>query len=266
MSVNPTGKKDPGSEDLVFGKNAVKAVLDSLPEHCSVVLVSERMATNEREQFLETCRRAGVRWHLVPPSRIDRICPGDRHQGIAARMLPVALTDLESFLKGLDPAGGPSLIVLLDHVQDPQNLGAIARSAEIFGADGMVIPRRRSVLPTSTVMRTSSGAIARVPVVGVVNVVRTLEDLKGNGFWVVGLDHRKGSVLWECDLPERMVLVVGSEDRGMSRLTSETCDLLTRVPMKGRTGSLNASTAAAIGMYEWMRSFTAGCVVQSVKE
>ena len=265
MSVNPTGK-DPGSEDLVFGKNAVKAVLDSLPEHCSVVLVSEKMATNEREQFLETCKRAGVRWQLVHPSRIDRICPGGRHQGIIAKMLPVALTDLESFLKGLDPVGCPSLIVLVDHLQDPQNLGAIARSAEVFGADGMIVPRRRSVLPTSTVMRTSSGAIARVPVVGVVNVVRALEEFKGNGFWVVGLDHSKGKTLWECGLPERMVLVVGSEDRGMSRLTSETCDLLVKVPMKGRTGSLNASTAAAIGMYEWMRSLKAGSVGQPGKE
>lgn len=195
---------------------------------------------------------------MVKAAVIEKACPGVRHQGILAKVLPVELMDQASFVKDLVAEGGPTLIIFVDHVQDPQNLGALARSAEVFGAAGIVIPKRRSALPTSTVMRTSSGAIARVPVVGVVNAVRALREFKERGFWTVGLDHRAKGALWESEIPGKTVLVVGGEDRGISRLVGENCDFLVRIPMVGRTGSLNAATAGAIGMYEWRRTVSAG--------
>lgn len=240
--------------DLVFGKNAVRAIIESLPGNCSMVFLSEKFPPNERERFIGTCKKAGIGWQVVRAAVIDKVCPGVRHQGVVARVLSVELMDQASFFKNLAITAGPTLVIFVDHVQDPQNLGALARSAEVFGAAGIVIPKRRSALPTSTVMRTSSGAIARVPVVGVVNAVRALREFKEKGFWTVGLDHRAEGVLWECEIPEKTVLVVGSEDRGISRLVRENCDFLVKIPMVGRTGSLNAATAGAIGMYEWNRT------------
>ena len=236
MMINSedSGKR---SEDLVFGKNAVKAALEALPERCSMILLSDKIPANERDELIGICKRSGIRWQLVKAAVIERLCPGVRHQGIVAKVFPVVLTDLEDFFEGLAAAGGPALIILADHVQDPQNLGALARSSEVFGAAGVVIPKRRSALPTSTVMRTSAGAMARIPVVGVVNVVRTLGEFKKKGFWIMGLDHHAETILWECEMPEKAVLVVGSEDRGITRLARENCDFLARIPMRGRPPS-----------------------------
>lgn len=257
MTTNPADSGKTG-EDLVFGKNAVKSALETLPERCSMILLSDKIPASERDDLIAACKKSGVRWQSVKAAVVERLCPGVRHQGVVAKVLPVVLTDLDDFFEGLAAAGGPALIIFADHVQDPQNLGALARSSEVFGAAGIVIPKRRSVLPTSTVMRTSSGAIARIPVVGIVNAARALREFKEKGFWIMGLDHCAEDILWECEIPEKAVLVVGSEGRGISRLTRENCDFLVRIPMRGRTGSLNAATAGAIGMYEWFRTLSKG--------
>ena len=255
MMINSedSGKR---SEDLVFGKNAVKAALEALPERCSMILLSDKIPANERDELIGICKRSGVRWQSVKAAVVERLCPGVRHQGVVAKVLPLKLTDLDDFFDGLAAAGGPALIIFADHVQDSQNLGALARSSEAFGATGIVIPKRRSALPTSTVMRTSAGAIARIPVVGVVNASRALKEFKEKGFWIMGLDHGAEKILWECEFPEKVVLVIGSEGCGISRLTRENCDFLVRIPMKGHTGSLNAAAAGAIGMYEWFRTLS----------
>ena len=245
----PTGKE----EDNVYGRNAVLSALGSAPQLCSRVMISERLKGMERDKMIDLCRGSGIPWQIVKPSLLDRLCPGGRHQGVAVKMMPVGVVDIGSLPTQVTNHGGHSLLILLDHIQDPQNLGAIARSAEVFGADAIVIPKRRSALPTSTVMKTSAGAIARVPVAGVVNVARALKDLKEMGYWAVGLHHGADEELGNRDLPGRTVLVVGGEGSGLSRLAAASCDFLLRIPMKGSTGSLNAASAAAIGMYEWRR-------------
>ncbi|MDO9508111.1 MAG: 23S rRNA (guanosine(2251)-2'-O)-methyltransferase RlmB [Thermovirgaceae bacterium] len=252
MKERPTDTPE-GDNDLCFGKNSVRSALTSSPELCSKVLVAESLGGRERSELLDLCREAGIPWQSVRAAFLDNLCPGGRHQGVAAKMSPVRIRNFEDISGVLSKEKGPGLLLLLDHVQDPQNLGAIARSAEVFGAAALIVPKRRSALPTATVMRTSAGAIARIPVIGVVNVARTLKDLKELNYWIVGLHHEAPDKLGDRPMPERAVLVTGSEDKGLSRLTAKSCDLLLRIPMQGITGSLNAATAAAIGMYEWRR-------------
>lgn len=252
MREHPADTKDE-EKDLCFGRNSVRAALTSSPEHCTKVLLSESLTGREKNELLAFCRDAGIQWQLVKPSLLDNLCPGVRHQGVAVRMSPVRIRDFDEFADDLSRVKGAAMLLLLDHIQDPQNLGAVSRSAEVFGASSLIIPKRRSALPTSVVMRTSAGAIARLPVVGVVNIARTLLALKKMDYWIAGLHHEASDMLGVRSMPERVVLVVGSEDKGLSRLTAKSCDFLLRIPMHGETGSLNAATAAAIGMYEWRR-------------
>jgi len=240
-------------KDICFGRNSVRSALTSSPELCTKVLLSESLTGRERSELLLICKDAGTQWQLVKPSLLDNLCPGGRHQGVAVRMSPVRIRDFDEFSGIFSSTKGPALVLMLDHIQDPQNLGAVARSAEVFGASALIVPKRRSALPTSVVMRTSAGAIARVPVIGVVNIARTLAALKEMRYWVAGLHHEAPDMLGEKPMPERAVLVIGGEDKGLARLTIKSCDLLLRIPMSGLTGSLNAATAAAIGMYEWRR-------------
>ena len=147
-----------------------------------------------------------------------------------------------------------ALIVVLDHIEDPHNLGAIIRSAEAGGASGVISAKRRSALPTDTVIKTSAGASLRLPLVQVANITRTIEQLKAANFWTVGLDAKAQSSIWSEPLPERTALVVGAEGEGLSRLVAETCDMLRKIPINQEgVSSLNASVAAALGIFEWAR-------------
>ncbi|HDQ93294.1 MAG TPA: 23S rRNA (guanosine(2251)-2'-O)-methyltransferase RlmB [Synergistetes bacterium] len=241
-------------EDICFGRNSVRSAIASTPKLCSRVMISESLSGKEKQETTNLCRDAGVAWQMVKPALLDALVTGGRHQGFVVRLSSVPLLEIEDLESRRETFPGPDLLLVLDHLQDPQNLGAVARSAEVFGAGAIIIPRRRSALPTSTVMRTSAGAIARIPVAGVVNITRTLEMIKKWGYWIVGLHHESRQILGKTPLPERTVLVVGGEDSGISRLATRSCDHLLRIPMVGITGSLNSATAAAIGMYEWRRA------------
>jgi 23S rRNA (guanosine2251-2'-O)-methyltransferase len=145
------------------------------------------------------------------------------------------------------------MAVLLDHVQDPGNLGAMIRSAEAASAVFAALPMRRSSLPGGTVAKTSAGASLRLPLVSVGNVANAVRDIKDFGLWAIGLDEHAGSSIYDSPLPARCLFVVGSEGRGMSRTAASACDEMLRIPMEGRTGSLNASVALSICMFEWYR-------------
>jgi 23S rRNA (guanosine2251-2'-O)-methyltransferase len=216
------------------------------------------IANNVRPPFLDElvdAARAGkVVYQMAAPEAVDALCPGVRHQGVACRVTEAKLVELESFLKNL-PKDNPALIVVLDHIEDPHNLGAVVRSAEAAGAAAVVFPKRRSALPGGTVVKVSAGAALRVPMISVVNIARSVEQLKEAGFWAAGLENGAEASLWRKseDLQSRTALVVGSEDEGISRLVGESCDQLFRIPIQGGVGSLNASVAAALGMFEWSR-------------
>ena len=244
----------PAADDLCWGRNPVLTLLRRRPELCRRVEMMTGIQEDFRASVAELCVGAHVPVEYCDRETLDRLTGGAVHQGVAAKMLPIPPADLDDVVDGLD-AKAPALIVLLDHCQDPHNLGAVIRTAEIAGAVCVVCQKDRSATVNGTVVKTSAGAAFRLPVAQVVNVNRALKSLKEKNFWVVGLDHRTDETIWNSPLPERLVLVAGSEGDGISALTAKNCDKLVKFPMAGRTGSLNASVAAALGMFEWVRLY-----------
>jgi 23S rRNA (guanosine2251-2'-O)-methyltransferase len=206
------------------------------------VVVSERA-----DQLATDASAAGVPVRHAPRTELDRLARGVLHQGVVAVAPPfpyVLLADLHD----------ADLVVVLDGVTDPQNLGAIARSAELAGAGGLVLRERRSAHVTPASEKASAGALSWLPVALVPNVARTLGDLQAGGLWTVGLDAGAPGDLWSSPLLDgRVALVVGAEGAGLSRLVAQRVDALVAVPTRGRIGSLNASAAAAIALFEILR-------------
>ncbi len=190
----------------------------------------------------------------MPRAFLDKECTSAGHQGIAARIAPVDLLRIEDLERGPRETHGPVLYLLLDRIKDPGNFGAAIRSAEIFGASGILFPKWRSALPTGTVLKTSSGAAGRLPLYGINSVSDAISRLKASRIWVFGLDHHAAVRLDGARLPERLALVAGSEEKGLTNPVRKACDETIKIPMRGTTGSLNVATAAAIGMYEWLRT------------
>mgnify|MGYP000337704481 CR=1 FL=1 len=172
---------------------------------------------------------------------------------LLAYVSPVAYVEVEDILKAAEAKGEAPFLLLLDELEDPHNLGALLRTADATGIHGVLIPKRRSVPLTATVAKTSAGAIEYVPVARIGNIAQTIKKLKDKGFWVAGADMDGSQNYYEADLTGPLVLVVGSEGKGMGRLTKEQCDFIVRMPMVGRINSLNASVAGSILMYEAMR-------------
>ena len=186
----------------------------------------------------------------VERDRLDERAQGLVHQGVVALAPPFAYADLDTVVE----AAERPLLVALDQVTDPHNLGSIARTAEAVGAHGLVLPARRTSPVTPAAEKAAAGALAHLPVVQVTNLVRTLRVLGERGVWSVGLDAEAELDLADSRLlGESLVLVVGAEGRGLARLTAEACDQLVRLPMRGRVGSLNASVAAGVALFEILR-------------
>jgi 23S rRNA (guanosine2251-2'-O)-methyltransferase len=227
------------------------------PGRCLKVVIANNVRPPFLDELTDAARAGKVVYQMTAPEALDTLCPGVRHQGVACRVTEAKLLELEPFLEGLPKEQGqkkPALIVVLDHIEDPHNLGAVVRSAEAVGAAAVLYPKRRSALPGGTVMKVSAGAAMRVPMIPVVNIARSIEQLKEAGFWTVGLENEVGSSFWdEANLPSRTAFVIGAEGEGLSRLVGEKCDQLLRIPIRGGVGSLNASVAAALAMFEWSR-------------
>jgi 23S rRNA (guanosine2251-2'-O)-methyltransferase len=247
----------PADDDLCWGRNPVLTLLRNRPELCRRVSLMAGVQDDFRDTISKLCAPHHIPLEFCDRAALDQMTGGAVHQGIAAKMLPLPPCDLDEIVERLDPSA-PALIVLLDHCQDPRNLGAVIRTAEIAGAACVVCQNDRSARVNGTVVKTSAGAAFRLPVAQVVNVSRAIERLKKKNFWVIGLDHRTDETVWSTPLPDRLVLVVGSEGEGISPLTVKNCDKLVKFPMAGRTGNLNASVAAALGMFEWVRLYGCG--------
>lgn len=247
------GSLSPEGEDFCWGRHPVLTLLEETPQLCLKLYVAKGAAGEAVSRALDLCRETSIPFQVVDVSVLKRLSPGGNHQGLLAQVSPVALIPCESYLDRLPPKG-PALILAVDHVQDPQNLGSMIRSAEVAGAEAVLLPMRRSALPTGAVMKVSAGAALRLPLLSATNLSRALRLLtQSHGFWTVGLDHRADRTLWQEPLPERCVLIVGSEGTGLSPLVAKGCDDLRRIPMHGATGSLNVAVAASIGLFEWLR-------------
>ncbi len=247
----PAERREP-ADDVCWGRQPVLDLLKTAPGRCTKVTIANNVRPPFLDELVDAARSGKVVYQMVAPEALDGLCPGVNHQGVACRITEVKLLELEAFLKGL-PKEKPALIVVLDHIEDPHNLGAIVRTAEAAGADAVVFAKRRSALPGGTVVKVSAGAAMRLPMISVVNIARSVEQLKEAGFWTVGLESETQNALWGENLPPRMALVIGAEGEGLSRLVGELCDQLLRIPILGGVGSLNASVASALGMFEWSR-------------
>ncbi len=255
------------NNELICGRNTVLAYLKQIDERQSddqgaelasvnrIYMESQQAKDDPRlHQIKSLAKKEGIVVMDVPRFKLDSLVGRQtRHQGVVASLSPTKLktqADLFDMVKNLD---GNAMIVACDGIEDPRNLGAIVRAAEAIGACGVVVPDRRNVQVTQTVAKVSAGALAYIPVFQVTNLVRTLETLKEENFWVIGLAPNAREPIYKVDLNGKIVLLVGSEGKGMRRLVEETCDVLVNIPMLGKTESLNASVACGIALYEIAR-------------
>ena len=235
---------------VVFGFHAVLARLRADPSSVLEIYLDETRNDARAKDRAATAERAKVHLMRVPTKRLDGFYGGGRHQGVVARIVVRNAADtLEEVLEGIER---PMLLVL-DGVTDPHNLGACLRVANGAGADAVVAPKDRAVGITPTVSKVASGAAESTPYVMVTNLARALAQLKERNIWIVGTDERADKTLYDADLPESIAWVLGAEGEGMRRLTRESCDLLVRIPMRGEIGSLNVSVSAGICLYESAR-------------
>lgn len=190
--------------------------------------------------------------NYVSKERLDQLSETHAHQGVIAQVATYDYSTVDEILARAEEKGEAPFLIILDNVEDPHNLGAIIRTANLAGAHGVIIPKRRAVGLTSTVAKTSAGAINYTPVAKVTNIVRTIEELKEKGIWFVCADMG-GETMYDLDLTGPMGLVIGNEGEGVSRLVREACDFTASIPMKGDIDSLNASVAAGVLAYEIVR-------------
>ena len=241
----PPAKKTDDTE-MVLGRNPV---VECLRAGVPATALYVALGTDADERLTESVRRAadsGVPILEVPRTDLDRISANGLHQGIALQVPPYQYAHPDDLLASARAESSPALLVALDNISDPRNLGAIVRSVAAFGGHGVLIPQRRSAAVTAVAWRTSAGAAARVPVARATNLNRTLRDWAAAGLQVVGLDADGDTVIDDLDVTGDVVIVVGSEGKGLSRLVRESCDAVVSIPMAGRTESLNAAVAAGV--------------------
>lgn len=228
--------------DKIYGRKPVLDTLDTDIKVYKAYILKQN--SNLVNKIIKKLEEKNIEISFVDKRFFDKI--DINHQGV--------MIEVESFeYESLDDLNDEKRLIILDQIEDPHNLGAIIRSAESFGFDGVVIPERRSASVTSTVYKTSAGAINNIKVYRVKNLTRSIKDLKDKGFWIYGLAGEAESSIDKADLTGKVGLVVGNEGSGISRLVRDNCDMLVNIPMLGRVNSLNASVAAGISMYELLR-------------
>ena len=248
-----TRSRKPTTE-VVAGRNSVvEALRAGVP--CEGVWVSHRVEADDRvREIRRTAAERGLPLMEVTPAELDRMTGGMVHQGVAISVPPYSYVDVEDIVGRAARTGEPALVVALDGITDPRNLGAVLRSAGAFGAHGVVIPERRAAGVTAAAWKVSAGAAARVPVARVTNLVRALGELRDAGCFVVGLAAGGTTSVSNLHLATGpVVLVVGSEGKGLGRLVRSSCDVVAGIPIRSETESLNAGVAAGIGLYEVAR-------------
>ena len=243
--------------DYIEGK---RPILEALRTH--VPLKTILMADNLKrdglvEDILRKAKKSNIAVKTVRRRDLDEKSERGSHQGLIASTKAFEYvnvqTIIESARQSAEKNGGAALIILLDHITDAGNLGAIARSAEVIGASGIIIPNKRSARVSASTYKSSAGAISHIHLSQVANIAQTIERLKKEGYWVAGASEKAQEVIWDSNLKGKIALVVGSENEGLARLTQESCDFLMRLPQAGKTASLNVAQASTACMYEWLR-------------
>jgi 23S rRNA (guanosine2251-2'-O)-methyltransferase len=240
------------SENLIYGVHAVDEAVRAGARRIEYVAAAKGRADAKVQRILDSCREQGVPVRFVDREQLDHMAGrGAVHQGILAYTAQTAYVSLDQLLR--KKRGEHHFLVLLDGVEDPHNLGALLRSADATGADGVIIPERRAVGVNATVVKSSAGASEYVPVAKATNLSRTVEELKERNIWIVGLDERGEKSYDEMDFSGDVALVLGAEGAGLHEQVRRKCDFLIRIPMLGRVASLNVSVAGGVVMCEVAR-------------
>jgi 23S rRNA (guanosine2251-2'-O)-methyltransferase len=238
--------------EKLYGVHAVLAALEGQRRRVCKVLLEQRRHGAAAERIMTLAAQGGIPVETVAAAQLQRVLGHSQHQGVVALAVPLDYQPFASVLGQLAATREPQTVLLLDGVTDVGNFAALMRSAVAFGVEVLILPRHRSVTLTATAAKRSAGAVDRLAIVQVVNVVRALDELKGAGFWAYGADMRADIPVARLAWPERLVLVLGAEGHGMRRLVRERCDALVRVPMRAGVDSLNVAVAGAIILaYRW---------------
>jgi len=239
-------------EEIIYGLNPVIEALRG-SRRAFELFVAGTGTDKRLEKLLKLAAEKGVPVRHREKADISRLCGTDHHQGVALRVAGFSYAEMEDILSRAREAGEHGLVIILDGIQDPHNLGAIIRSAACAGAHGVIIPKDRAAGVTPTVEKASAGAVETIPVAQVVNIALTLEELKKAGFWIYGASDSASAQLFDQDLTGATALVIGNEGEGIRPLVRKTCDAVFSIPMRGGVSSLNASVAAGIALFEVVR-------------
>jgi 23S rRNA (guanosine2251-2'-O)-methyltransferase len=241
--------------EFLSGRNAVRECLRAHRRKASRLMIAESVAPSEAVTEMRSLAKAsGIAVQALSRDALDRLLHSDSHQGVALQVGGYPYVGWPEMLAAAKSLGEMPLLLLLDSVQDPQNLGTLLRTAEALGVHGAIIPKRRAVEVTPAVVNASSGAVEHLRVDQVSNLAQTLEQLKEAGVWAVGLEDALGAQPYtEADLARPLALLVGGEGQGLGRLLRQRCDFLIRLPMRGHVNSLNVSVAASVALYEVVR-------------
>jgi 23S rRNA (guanosine2251-2'-O)-methyltransferase len=237
--------------NYIYGLNAVSEAIKARGRAFQWVGLAKERHDLRLQRIIEECRKLGVPVRFLQRTELDRLAGNAAHQGVVAVTSAKQYSGVEDVIEA--KRGQYSLIVVLDGVEDPHNLGAILRTSDAAGADGVVIPERRATAVTGVVAKTSAGASEHLPIAKVTNIARTVEELKEKNIWVVGLDERGQKTYDELDYKMDCAIVLGSEGKGVHELVRRKCDFLVSIPMLGKVSSLNVSVAAGVVLYEIVR-------------
>ena len=248
----PQGRGSAGRSDLIEGRRAVEEALGAgVPLKSALVQIQSLDADPALERLAQRLDAAGVSVERVPRNRLDQLSSHGAHQGVLVRAKPFQYAELGDVIAAAGK--GNALVLVLDHVTDEGNFGAIVRTAEVVGAAGVVIAKARSASVGVGAYKTSAGAVLHIPIAQVSNLARAVEELKAAGFWACASTEHATDDVWSAPLVGRVALVMGSEGEGISRLVLEKCDFACKLPQRGRVESLNVAQACTVMCYEWLR-------------
>ena len=239
--------------DLIYGIHAVQTAISQNPQSIVEIWVDSKRQDKRIAEIQRLARQHGLRLQETLREQLEQLAPGLNHQGVIARCTLPAMHSEADLMDLVERSEIPVLLLILDGVQDPHNLGACLRSADGAGAHAVIVPKDKSVGLTPAVAKVASGALHNVPLVQVTNLARTLEQLKKAGVWLVGMDDKSEQTLYEMDLTLPVAMVLGAEGPGLRRLSKEKCDFLVKLPMEGVVESLNVSVTSGICLYEALR-------------
>lgn len=240
-------------DTIVFGLHAVRTLLQRRPERASRLVVQKAREDGRIAEVLELAKSANLPTESRDGRELDKLAAAERHQGVCLYVKPTGVLGEGALDDLLDTLDGPPLLLVLDGVTDPHNLGACLRTADAAGVTAVIVPRDRAAGMSPVVRKVASGAADIVPLIQVTNLARTLKGLKDRNIWVVGTDDQADKTMYQADLKGPLALVFGAEGPGLRRLTKDNCDVLVTIPMLGTVESLNVSVATGVVLYEAVR-------------